>query len=501
MDHVSSCKTEATKQESTATAANSVDAKGVLTQNTLLALLQKQRDSFMHDGFPNSEIRQDRVMRIADIHRTYADKICEALNEDFKGRSTSLTQMSDIGSVVMDAKDTIKHISKWMKPRRRKSPFPLELFGAKAQILYQPLGVIGNISPWNFPMVLAFGPAIGALAAGNRMLIKPSELTPCTSELMKEMVESAFDETELAVVNGGVEVGKAFSALPFDHLVYTGGPTIAKYVMKSAAENLVPLTLELGGKCPVIISDTADLKMATDRIISAKAVNSGQLCLSPDYILISENRIEEFLSEAQSVLKRFYGDSLLNNKDYTSVINRQHWIRLKSYIDEAKKAGCRVKSFNPLQEDFSSADRHRLPITFFVNPDDNLKAMQEEFFGPLLSIKPMNDIQHAINYVNARPRPLALYYFGNSKTEMDRIKKETTSGGMTINDVAMHASCPDLPLSGVGNSGMGAYHGQDGFREFSHAKAIYKQAVFSPSKLLQPPYGKAKKKIIESIAN
>jgi len=464
----------------------------------LQAILQSQRKAFLEEEFPSEKLRIDRLDRIIDMHIRYQDKIIEALNEDFNGRPLTQSMMSDVISTIMEAKETKKHVKRWMKPERRKALFPMNLLGGRAQVMFQPLGVVGNIVPWNFPVALAFSPAIGALAAGNRMMIKPSELVPKTSDLIKTMVTENFDQTELAIVTGGVEVGRAFSELPFDHLVFTGGPEIAKRVMSSAAKNLVPVTLELGGKCPVIVSESADMDRVVERVLAMKIFNAGQLCLTPDYVFLPDGRVEEFLEKAKSKLAQHY-TSLLDNEDYTAIINERHWSRLKGYLDELERSGTRVDQFNPASEDFSSPARHKLPISFIVEPEDSVGIMQEEVFGPMLSLKSYKTFDETIGFINSKPRPLALYYFGNDEREIELACHKTTSGGVTINDVAQHAACHDLPLAGVGNSGMGSYHGRDGFLQFSHKKAIYRQGLLSLGKFMTPPFTDKKHNFIKKM--
>ena len=462
-------------------------------------LLQRQKSAFLKDGFPSAEIRIDRLDRIIDIHKRYKDKLLDALYADFNTRPRLASLASDVIATINDAKETKKLIRRWMKPEKKKVPLLLKLTGASAEVQFQPLGVIGNISPWNFPAQLAFSPAIGAFGAGNRMMLKPSEAVPQTSELMKEMVESAFDEEEFAVVTGDIEVGQAFSALPFDHLVFTGGPSIAKHVMAAAAQNLVPVTLELGGKCPVVVGDSADLEMVAKRVMTMKCMNSGQLCLTPDYIFLPKGRTEEFVAEAKKVLGEFY-TSLLDNDDYASIISKPHWERLNGYLTELKEKNVRTEVFNPANEDFSAPHKNKLPITFVMEPGDDVKIMQDEIFGPMLSVKSYDNIDEVVDFVNNKPRPLALYYFGKNNSEIDKLCKQTTSGGVTINDVAQHVAVPDLPLAGVGNSGMGAYHGHYGFLEFSHQKAVLRQGKLSLGQFMRPPFTEKKEKMFNKMA-
>ena len=467
-----------------------------MTTTPMRNLLDIQRQAFLADGFPSAKARIDRIDRVKDIHVRYKQQIVEALEADFGARPRGQSLVTDVASIIIEAKETCSKIRQWMKPQRRKTPLMLRLTGGRAELQYQPLGVVGNISPWNFPVELAFSPAIGALAAGNRVMLKPSELTPQTSALIEEMVASVFDPAEMAVVTGGVDVAQEFSQLPFDHLIFTGGPEIAKHVMRAAADNLVPLTLELGGKCPVVVGKSADIKTVADRVMGTKTINSGQLCLTPDYIFLPEGKLEAFIEEAHSVLSRCY-DSLLDNPDYTSVINERHWQRLKGYIDDLEARKVRIEVFNPAGESFDDPGKHKLPFVMPVEPDEDSLIMQDEIFGPMLSIKTYQSLDKVIEFINNKPRPLALYYFGKDKREIEALCQRTTSGGVTINDCAQHAACYDLPLAGVGNSGMGGYHGHHGFLQFSHSKAVYRQGLFSLGSFIRPPYGERKMKMID----
>jgi coniferyl-aldehyde dehydrogenase len=455
-----------------------------MTDMDMQSLLAAQRKAFLDDGFPSAKTRIDRLDRIKDIHVRYKQRIVEALEADFGSRPRGQSLATDVVSIIMEVKETRGKIRQWMKPQRRKAPLMLRLTGGRAELQFQPLGVVGNISPWNFPVELAFS---------------PSEATPQCSALIQEMVSSAFDPAEMAVVTGGVEVAQTFSQLPFDHLVFTGGPEIAKHVMRAAADNLVPLTLELGGKCPVVVGQSADIKTVADRVIGAKTINSGQLCLTPDYIFLPEGKTEAFIEEAHKVLASCY-DSLADNPDYTAVINERHWQRLNSYIEDLEERKIRVEVFNPAGESFDDPQKHKLPFIFPVEPDDDALIMQDEIFGPMLSIKTYQSLDKVIQFINNKPRPLALYYFGKDRREIDTLCQRTTSGGVTINDCAQHAACYDLPLAGVGNSGMGAYHGHHGFLQFSHSKAVYHQGLFSLGKFLRPPYTPRKIKIIDSMS-
>ena len=374
--------------------------------------------------------------------------------------------------------------------RRRTTPRILGVLGARAEIRHQPKGVVGVISPWNFPVNLTFAPLAGVLAAGNRAMIKPSETTPATSDLLKQMFASAFDESEIAVVTGGPEIAQAFSSLPFDHLIFTGATAIGRHVMRAAAENLVPVTLELGGKSPVVIGRSADISVAAARIMNGKTLNAGQICLAPDYVLAPADRLPDFVAAAKTAVGQMF-PSIRESPDYTAIVSDRHYARLMDYLEDARGKGAETVEINPGTEDLRQQPHRRIAPTLILNPTDDMKVMQEEIFGPLLPVKTYGDVQDAIDYINAHDRPLGLYYFGNDAAERDRVLDETTSGGVTVNDVVMHVAQEELPFGGIGPAGMGVYHGHDGFREFSHRKSIYHQIKWDlpPLRMLRPPYG------------
>ena len=330
-------------------------------------------------------------------------------------------------------------------------------------------------------------------------MIKPSEHTPSTSDVTKQMFEEFFDKEEIAVFTGDPEVGAAFSSLPFDHLIFTGGTAIAKHVMRAASENLVPLTLELGGKSPVVVGKSSNISSAAVRVMQGKTMNAGQICLAPDYALVPKDKLDEFVNESINAVSEMY-PSLKDNDDYTSIINEKHFERIKSYLDDAKEKGAEIVEINPGEEDFSQQPHFKIPPTLVLNPSDEMKLMQEEIFGPVLPIKSYEKVEDSVEYINTKDRPLGLYYFGEDKKEQEYLLKNTTSGGVTVNDVISHVTMETLPFGGVGPSGMGSYHGYDGFKEFSHAKSIYKQTKFNLNKIagLVPPYKSKANKVSAS---
>ena len=462
------------------------------------AILAKQKAAHLRDGIPSAEKRAEWLDRSIDLLVTHRKALNEAMREDFGHRSVDQSDFTDIAGSIGALKYAKKNLSKWMKPEKRSTDFPLNLMGAKARIQFQPKGVIGVISPWNFPVNLTFTPLAGIFAAGNRTMIKPSEFTEQTSELMKKLFAEYYSEEEVAVCTGGPDVGASFSKLAFDHLVFTGATSIAHHVMRAAADNLVPLTLELGGKSPVILGESADLDKAAKRIMAGKTLNAGQICLAPDYAFVPKDKTAEFIQSATTAVETMYPTGLKDNNDYTSVVNQRHFDRLNSYLEDARSKGAEVIEINPKGENFSQQPHHKIPPHIIVDPTDDMKVMQDEIFGPILPIKTYAKATDAVAYINANPRPLGLYYFGEDSGEREYVLNNTTSGGVTVNDVIFHVAQEDLPFGGVGPSGMGAYHGVDGFREFSHRKAIYTQIGSELLAMVRPPYGDKYRKQVES---
>jgi coniferyl-aldehyde dehydrogenase len=460
-------------------------------EQSIRAILDKQKKTHLKEGPVSAERRIDWLDRSIDLLVTHKTQIVEAMAADFGHRSHDQSMLTDVAGSLGALKHAKQHLRSWMRPEKRKvTPAILGFLGAKAQVQFQPKGVIGVISPWNFPVNLTFTPLAGVFAAGNRVMIKPSEFTPATSELMARMFRSAYDETEVAVITGGAAVGEAFSKQPFDHLLFTGATSIAYHVMRAAAENLVPLTLELGGKSPTIIGKGANMDQAAQKIMVGKTLNAGQICLAPDYVFVPDGEQDRFVAAATSAVSSMY-PTLKDNPDYTSVVNQRHFDRLQGYLTDAKAKGAKIVEINPAHEDFSQQPYHKIPPTLILNTTDDMKVMQDEIFGPLLPVKTYAKMDDVIGYVNDHDRPLGLYYFGDDAAEKTRVLERTTSGGVTVNDVVMHVSMEDLPFGGVGPAGMGAYHGIDGFKTFSHAKAVYTQARVDVAGMagLRPPYG------------
>ena len=457
----------------------------------MLAVLRRQQAAFVSEGPVSVQTRIERLQRVIDAIMKYKDRLYKTMSSDFGHRSINQSSMTDISASLRSLKDAQKNLGKWMKQEKRKPMFPLGFLGAKARVEYQPLGVVGCIAPWNFPMQLALQPLAGILAAGNRAMIKLSEHTPQTSQLMQKMFAEAFSPDEIAVFTGGVEVAQAFSSLPFDHLVFTGAHSVAKHVMQAAAQNLVPVTLELGGKSPVVLGQSTDIRDAAAKVMWGKTMNAGQICLSPDYIFVPEAQQTAFVDAAKQAIATMY-PNLRDNPDYTSIINEGHFNRLQGYLMDAREKGAEIIELNPAGEDFNGQEFYRIAPTLILNPTEEMAVMREEIFGPLMPVKTYNSLDEVLAYINGHDTPLALYYFGQDKAEEQRLLGHTRSGGVTVNDVMLHAAQDDLPFGGVGASGQGAYRGQDGFKRFSHARAVFSQSkqVSKLAAKMRPPYKK-----------
>ena len=462
-------------------------------------LIAAQKKAHIAEGPMSAERRIDLIDRTIALLVENGDKMVDALMADFGSRSPEGTLATDVGGTLGSLKYAKKSLRKWMKASKRHSMFPLGLLGASTRVEYQPIGCVGNVVPWNVPFILCFSPMGSIFAAGNRTIIKPSEYTVHSALLTKELCEKYFDKTEVAVVLGGPETGATFSRMPFDHLLFTGATGIASHIMRGAAENLVPVTLELGGKSPVIVSETADMKKAAARVMTGKTLNAGQICLAPDYVMVPEGKVDDFVAEATASVTSMF-PTLKENEDYTSVVNQRHYDRLQSYLDDAREKGAKIVEINPNNEDFSQQPHHKIPPTIVINPTEDMKVMQEEIFGPILPVKSYKKVDDAIGYVNDHDRPLGLYYFGDDRAEENRVINSTTSGGVSVNDVITHIMQDDAPFGGVGPSGTGAYHGKEGFVNFSHAKTVFRQTPFEfAAGALRPPYGKKTRKMLAGI--
>ncbi|MEI8326725.1 MAG: coniferyl aldehyde dehydrogenase [Betaproteobacteria bacterium] len=449
-------------------------------------LFDLQRAAFAKDSFPDLAVRLDRLARLKALMVEHEEAMAQAISADFGQRSRHETLIAESFIVLSDIGHTQKHLKRWMKPRRVATA--LHFLPGSSRIIPQPLGVVGIISPWNYPLQLAIVPTVAALAAGNRVMIKPSELTPRFSDLLGEILAQRFANDECAVVTGDAEIARAFSALPFDHLFFTGSTAVGRHVGVAAAANLTPVTLELGGKSPTIVGADADLAKVAKKLAAGKLLNAGQTCIAPDYVLLPRASLAPFATAYAQAVSQLY-PTLEANPDYTSIVNGRHFARITGLVDDARAKGAQVVEINPANEAAAPGSRKLRP-TLLLEVNDGMSAMQEEIFGPVLPLLGYDTLDDAIAYVNAHPRPLALYYFGNNRGDTDRVLHETISGGVTINDALLHIVQANLPFGGVGPSGSGAYHGDYGFKLFTKEKPVFIQSRLSGSSLLFPPYGK-----------
>jgi coniferyl-aldehyde dehydrogenase len=451
-----------------------------------------QRNAFAADMDPRLAIRRERLDRLVRLTEKHQTAIADAISADFGHRSRHETELAEIFLVLSAVRHARRHLGRWMKPRR--VPTPLHMLPARSELIPQPLGVVGVISPWNYPYQLAMLPAAAAIAAGNRVMLKPSELTPHFSALLAAIVGEFFAAEELAVIPGDVDVARAFSKLPFDHLFFTGSTAVGRQVALAAAENLTPVTLELGGKSPAIVDADCDLETVAPRIAFGKLLNAGQTCVAPDYVLVPRARLDAFVAAFEAAVKAMY-PSVGSNPDYTSIVSDRHYARLERLVGDAKAQGASVIRIAPGGDNKGDSGR-KFPPTLLVGVDDDMAVMREEIFGPVLPVLPYESLDDAIAYVNRHPRPLALYWFGTNATHRDRVLRRTISGGVTVNDAVWHVAQENLPFGGVGASGIGAYHGEQGFRTFSKEKPVLHQARLNGFGLFRPPYGRVFERLI-----
>jgi len=453
----------------------------VTRPDSLQAVLAAQKKAFAAAPMPSARQRKAHLRTLKDAIVRAREDLADAVHADFGGRSRHET-FAELLSSVQGMRYCMRHVKGWMRPDRRRSG--LLMASTKSRVYYQPKGVVGVIVPWNYPLALALGPLVSALAAGNRVMIKMSEATPRTAETLKATLAGVFPEEHVAVITGDVEVGVAFSRLPFDHLLFTGGTEIGRHIMRAAAENLTPVTLELGGKSPTLITDSVPMDMAAERICFGKAFNAGQTCVAPDYVLCPASRVDEFVAEFRSAFETMYPDPH-DNPDYSCIVNDRHHARLEGYIADARAKGAEIVTLaGP-----GAADDRKMPLSLLKGVTEDMTVMQEEIFGPLLPIVPYERIEEAIDFINARPRPLALNLFDTDKSRRERILAQTHSGGVCINDAVSHFIAEDLPFGGVGDSGMGHYHAYEGFLTFSHHKAVFSRPRINTARVLYAPHG------------
>lgn len=446
-------------------------------------VLDQQRAAFLRDGPPELAQRRAALRRLkAEILRRRTE-ITRALNTDFGQRSERESAIVELIPLVQSITYLIRHVGHWMQPERRHVSAYFQ-FG-RAWVIRQPVGVVGIIAPWNYPVSLALVPLATAIAAGNRAMLKPSELTPATSAVIAKIVQAVFPPEQVSVVLGDADVGAAFSALPFDHLLFTGSTAVGKKVAVAAARNLTPVTLELGGKSPVVIEPGFSMTQAAERVAYGKLTNAGQTCIAPDYVLLHEQDQERFAQAYQEAAHTLHPNGYAGSPDYTAILNTHHYERLSGLVHDAEAQGAQVIRLGQ-----DAPAEHLLAPVLLLNVTPDMAAMQEEIFGPVLPVLTYRHLDEAIAFINARPRPLALYYFGDNRAERNKLLKRTVSGNVTLNGTLLHYAQDDLPFGGVGDSGMGAYHGKEGFIALTHPRGIYKQGRFNAATLLKPPFGK-----------
>jgi coniferyl-aldehyde dehydrogenase len=430
-------------------------------------------------------VRRDRLRRLRALLMQHMTEFEAAISADFGHRSTHETRLAEILTVEVGVKLALRRLDGWMQSKRIRTQLPF--MPGSNRLMPQPVGVVGIISPWNYPLQLTLAPMTGALAAGNRVMLKPSELTSHFSAALGDAISSYFDSTEAVVVQGGPDVAAAFSSLPFDHLLFTGSARVGRLVAEAAARNLTPVTLELGGKSPAIIDRSAELASAAHRIAVGKLLNAGQTCIAPDYVLCPNESVQQFAEQFFSSATALYGLDP-NNPDYSSIVTQSHYERLESLLTDATTKGARVELRVDQSSDWKSL--RKFPPCLVLSPKDEMLVSQDEIFGPILPVVGYDKADDAIAFVNARERPLALYWFGTDAKTRNRVLHETISGGVTINDCLLHFVQENQPFGGIGGSGMGTYHGEWGFRTFSKEKPIYFRPLVSTSVLTQPPYRK-----------
>lgn len=449
-------------------------------------IFELQRTQSRTQELMTRQERKEALLKLKHAVRDRQDDIVAALHADFGNRAKQETLLAEVMTLINEINHSLRHLRKWMKPK--KPLVDWQYLPARARVIQQPLGVVGIIGAWNYPVQLTFGPLVGALAAGNRAILKPSELAPASAQIMADIIADNFSEDQVAVVNGGVELAATFSSLPFDHLFFTGSTRIGKIIMRAAAENLTPVTLELGGKSPAIFGKDCNMEQAAERMMWGKMLNAGQTCVAPDYVLVEKSREQEFIAAAIKGAHKMY-PTLAGNDDYTWIMSDRYKERLHGLVESATQAGATAI---PLYDESQESDDSRIMAPVLLsNVDDSMTVMQEEIFGPVLPIVTYDNIEDALKYVNDRDRPLALYYFGRDGAETKRVLNETVSGGVTLNDTICHLPQGGMPFGGVGASGMGHYHGEYGFKTFTKEKAVFIQSrVIRGPDFLKAPYGK-----------
>lgn len=456
----------------------------------LQQLLTQQKAAYLSQPASSYASRVSKLENIKRQLLALQQQIIDALAKDYGHRSNNDTVISDIMPCINNINYTIKHLKAWMKPSKRHAG--LLLSPSKVSVHYQPLGVIGIIVPWNFPVMLSIGPLITAIAAGNHAMLKMSEFTPNTNKVLAELLGNVFDKSEVALIEGEADIAAQFSALAFDHILFTGSTVVGKHVMRAAADNLTPVTLELGGKSPAIIAPDMAIDKAVERLIYGKCLNAGQICVAPDYVLCPEDKVAAFIDAYKVRFNKMYPD-FNNNQDYGNVINDRQFNRLLAVLEDAKSKGANVVSAATTD---MQANHRKLATQLVTNVNQDMQIMQDEIFGPLLPIISYRTMDEAINYVNRHDRPLALYIMSFDEQTQNSILQQTHSGGVCINDTIFHVAADDAPFGGIGPSGMGHYHGKEGFLTFSHAKTVLSSGKINTGIFVHPPYGSVIQKLL-----
>ncbi|WP_051436033.1 coniferyl aldehyde dehydrogenase [Marinomonas ushuaiensis] len=441
--------------------------------------------------YPTAEERQQCLTDLQISLLNYELPLLKALQKDFGCRAHEESRLIELVPLIGEIKHAKRHLSKWMRPSRRS--VHISSFPAAAKVVYQPKGVVGVISPWNYPVLLCLGPLVGAIAAGNRVMLKVSEFCPETNKVLRDILHESLGEDWVELVEGEVDIADKFSQIAFDHLLFTGSTSVGRIVMRNAAKNLTPVTLELGGKSPLLVASSADLNDTAKKLIFGKVLNAGQTCVAPDYVLCHQDQKQALIDKMKHELAVYYPDGILS-PDYTSLANNRQMSRLKAYLEEATAANIEIEN---LMADRAVEQEGKLAFHILHQPGDKLAVMQDEIFGPLLPILTYSDIEEAFDYIQQRPRPLAMYLFTQKKEDQKRCEENIASGSLVINQTLIQVAQPNLPFGGVGASGMGSYHAEEGFRTFSHGKSVLRQRGFNIVGLLRPPYKRGIHQLIE----
>lgn len=453
--------------------------------------LRAQKAAYRQNPAPALSERLDRLARLRRTLVKHQDEICQAINDDYGNRSIHETKIGEIMTCLDHISYNSKHLARWIKPSKRHISAMHQ--PAKGWVQYQPLGVIGIMAPWNYPLLLSVGPLICALSAGNHAMIKISSASPRFGKVIERALAEVFPASMVAVINGGGAISDAFCRLPFDQLTFTGSTSVGKTVMAAAAENLVPVLLELGGKSPVVVHESAPMQDVAERLAFGKLWNAGQTCVAPDYVFLPRGKTNEFIAQMRKMISKAY-PSLRNNVDYTSIVNAKQLNRLEGYLDDAREKGAQIIEINPASEDLRGSGK--IAPTLIAGLTDDMQVCQNELFGPILLIHEYDHIDETVEYINDRPRPLAMYYFDYNNERAEALSLRVHSGHFGVNAVLTHVAQDDLPFGGVGASGMGKYHGHEGFLTMTHSRSVMIKPKLYALRMILPPFNKPIHKIM-----